>query len=750
MTWGRAVVTELDPIGPTVDEDPVDPDHIAPPNGGFAELANPLVPFGMSLLISPGPEGFLGSTDVHMESKLNDTAFPEAQFLDSECVPWMACGVPIGIYAREILIPADATEVQVYFRFTERNPTRRDEVAQAHLTVNPQTNTWTGTIEWSGRDEGSATIQPNWIGFVDPSENTVSWHFSTDLPPVIPDDARTRLCAKWTGYFDDEAQPGHVEGYVGEPVEGDLRARGYPASFAAYDLRARGPLAQYSASGSLDQEGCTVVPKRALVHRDTNQPSEIDGGAWLHLSLTADLAGTNPNPTTVKYADDSWVTTTLTLNEFDDDAGDWPLDGQWRAPPDEYALAGAGRNHGTTVAAAISHAVKVFAETTVALPMATTSVVVDDGAYAGLRDHRCNPIRDSEGSSSLRVGPGYFKCDPALEAPNKCGTCTSASDTSCVEPPDASECRRPCEHDGDCPGGQFCARGDDVRYGCDGSSCFCAYAGQGSSKFVTMHEFGHVIQSAYAPGVTGGTSYLFDCPQNDPDACSIFGLTTPTNSAGTMLIDPPNMNARCGCPHVRSASNWHCLQSIETTPRAQGEGFAQFFAAKLWNRRDAACVFNYYKEFLDADCKVEDPSGCTPFPGGGTVTLPPVPIQCDRPVKWRNQNECAVDPRAGSTKAEMGTEYDWMTFLYALDGELGFTELMSVFNYACRPEDPAPATGAGCTENVYWLDRVDPATAEYDRGGFLDGAVRKYGMTSAQATAVQRLGNEHGVSEITN
>ena len=90
------------------------------------------------------------------------------------------------------------------------------------------------------------------------------------------------------------------------------------------------------------------------------------------------------------------------------------------------------------------------------------------------------------------------------------------------------------------------------------------------------------------------------------------------------------------------------------------------------------------------------------------------------------------------------------TFLYALDGELGFTELMSVFNYACRPEDPAPATGAGCTENVYWLDRVDPATAEYDRGGFLDGAVRKYGMTSAQATAVQRLGNEHGVSEITN
>lgn len=127
------------------------------------------------------------------------------------------------------------------------------------------------------------------------------------------------------------------------------------------------------------------------------------------------------------------------------------------------------------------------------------------------------------------------------------------------------------------------------------------------------------------------------------------------------LADPTTAEAAlaaCGCSHVELGA-FHCLQSIERISRADSEGFAQFFASLVWNDPSSTeCVFNYYKEFLDegpSSCRVvdaqgnPDPLACRPFAfpdqTAGTVTLPPMSVDCGSAAKWRNQNRCAVDDR---------------------------------------------------------------------------------------------------------
>jgi hypothetical protein len=82
----------------------------------------------------------------------------------------------------------------------------------------------------------------------------------------------------------------------------------------------------------------------------------------------------------------------------------------------------------------------------------------------------------------------------------------------------------------------------------------------------------------------------------------------------------------------RSSNATHCLQSIEKTGAAQREGFAHFFASRVWNEQDGgACTFPYYKEFLETE--------------GGVAVSPPVPIDCAGVRKWRN-NYCSMGPSA--------------------------------------------------------------------------------------------------------
>jgi len=125
----------------------------------------------------------------------------------------------------------------------------------------------------------------------------------------------------------------------------------------------------------------------------------------------------------------------------------------------------------------------------------------------------------------------------------------------------------------------------------------------------------------------------------------------------------------------------------------------------------------------------------------------------------------------------MGTEMDWMTFLYAVQKQVGLNQLLRIYNHACHPElpfdpgTPADARMAQCGSAeslpIAWVDGaiggkrdpvtgepvVDPITNEViglqEHGGFLSGAERRWGLDSPEANAVGGLGLEHGVDENT-
>jgi hypothetical protein len=190
-----------------------------------------------------------------------------------------------------------------------------------------------------------------------------------------------------------------------------------------------------------------------------------------------------------------------------------------------------------------------------------------------------------------------------------------------------------------------------------------------------------------------------------------------TGSAGLgapiELVDPPFVdgeNPRCGCQHVDAANALHCLQSIERSGPAQGEGFAQFYASRGWNTpTEADCTFVYYKEFLDTNCHAN--SVCTPVSAGGTTlqsNLPPVRVDCANPVKWRN-TYCPV-----SEAAEFGTELDWMQFYYSLNTNpqmrFPMSDIFLMYRHACNPPAPGqpptpdPARCAG--QQMLWDERA--------------------------------------------
>ena len=143
--------------------------------------------------------------------------------------------------------------------------------------------------------------------------------------------------------------------------------------------------------------------------------------------------------------------------------------------------------------------------------------------------------------------------------------------------------------------------------------------------------------------------------------------------------------------------------------------------------------------------------------------------------------------RPGRLPSPHGGEHP-QTFLRGVErAGVPFQDIMSVYNHACHPENrhfypdgtslpqcqgtQSPADGCyaptlRCGDNpgyqyqngnpvrprpIYWLDRAasfpGPIPPQYDRGGFLDGARRKWGEGDLRTTAVEALGFDHGVDE---
>lgn len=176
-----------------------------------------------------------------------------------------------------------------------------------------------------------------------------------------------------------------------------------------------------------------------------------------------------------------------------------------------------------------------------------------------------------------------------------------------------------------------------------------------------------------------------------------------------MCADPQGTDAMCRCDHVESANKLHCLQSLERTGAAQGEGFAQFYAAKIFNQRsESDCTFVYYKEFVDQTCRSEECINWTPAAPSQFAQLirsqPPLAVGCADPPRWRN-NFCGV--------ADFGTELDWMAFYWQLHAGPGAGDLFSmgdiygVYTTAC---------GGACNADEPWDDLQDAANTLFGVG----------------------------------
>jgi len=125
--------------------------------------------------------------------------------------------------------------------------------------------------------------------------------------------------------------------------------------------------------------------------------------------------------------------------------------------------------------------------------------------------------------------------------------------------------------------------------------------------------------------------------------------------------------ARCRCDHIPNGTEGHCLQSREHASDAWEEGFAHFYAAKLFNDPVLpTCYVGYYAQVRKY----------FPVFNLEVILQPPVKTSCRDPVKWM-VSECNV-PRDQA----LGTEWDWMTFLWSIHGPLEYgTKRITMADY---------------------------------------------------------------------
>ncbi len=120
---------------------------------------------------------------------------------------------------------------------------------------------------------------------------------------------------------------------------------------------------------------------------------------------------------------------------------------------------------------------------------------------------------------------------------------------------------------------------------------------------------------------------------------------------------------KCGCEHVMSGNRVHCLQSSHGHIGAEGEGFGHLYAARLLNNQGfSTCRFTYYKSVL----VVGNPN---------TILAPPLPINCNVPYSYGASTGWE---RTWCNASERSTEYDWMTFLWSVNGSAPTSERTSL------------------------------------------------------------------------
>ncbi len=180
------------------------------------------------------------------------------------------------------------------------------------------------------------------------------------------------------------------------------------------------------------------------------------------------------------------------------------------------------------------------------------------------------------------------------------------------------------------------------------------------------HELGHMVQSR---GM-GYYAYGYD---------------------NTATVD------QCRCDHYDEdwGNTIHCMQSRHETGGAAMEGFAQMFAARVFNSTTQSnASFNYYKPFLNQ---------------WNDVVPPPLAIDAYNPHQY-------MEYWCPSLNGGEGIELDWLNFFYGISHEAAsnatsISNLFSIYKVACG--DPLALAKCTSSDTVNWSGLVGAALTHY-------------------------------------
>lgn len=648
---------------------------------------------------------------------VNGVAFPQRTF--PGCTNPDACAVPPVHEEFVVSVPSNQPTVPVRLNIFEEDtgPCGGDSQLVLGLDV---------TVDnANGRISGGINTPSGGARFLEPGERCatgtdgfgICWHA---LPSGKP-----RLCSAWNAQFIDSGPNAGFAGVEDFAAGGPDQLQQVPASFARAGYIFTSGGSTFTWIGTLDERGCVpadVVPPGALWRTGTGSPLTVSFALSTEhcFDLTNSDCGPNPadgKPRGARFstrrkedAGPSLLCTAWTENSTLDVPGCHKIVNAfpgWQAgsPPSEIRLVDHRHSETTSLSAVVSQLLSV--------EKAGPSIGIKDALVDGV--------------NGVRVNDGLVQ----IVAKDVC--CFKTDDNGAPNCAPVPECLR----NGDC---DTCA-GSDVQGGGgtpvlirpdDTPPGESLVPGDSFWKYTIAHEIGHVIQRR----AVGRWAIDYDLPPN----------------AGTFRAE-----RKCACDHVRNANTTHCLQSIEEPGFVQQEGYAQFFASRVWNRAsDSDCTFKYYKDFLNNTCMPGVPSDGCQNVDGLVRSLPPIPIDCVTPVRWRN-NQCfdnTVTP--GQAVTDLGIEYDWMGFFYRVNTQdpstsTSMTDLFQIYRVACG--------GNRCTglETIAFeacrkcLNPREPATCTPCDGGVsgLRDAASRYYDTLGQPARFARFaadGDQYGVS----
>lgn len=620
-----------------------------------------------------------------------------------------ACGVPLVYEVYDRTLAPGQTVVPIRIEVSERDTFLcggdDDLILAADLTADAATGTILGGSLQTFDPASSTFLEPGTVR-VESSGFGVDFFAEGASPP--------KVCSSWRAqYVDSGLQAGSASA---EDYLVSAEPENVPASFTRAELIVRdGSTTRFEFRGLLDRDGCIPAdrsPTRAqltatpgLVVRMALQSEacwnpdgdcpvagvgEVVAGARLRVALPPGLiAREDQQPPLSTRVQCAAITRSATAQEPDCEMqrslGGWAADGR---PPARIDIVNTSADEVDRVMGMVSHVLRQE----------------DLGANLGIREALLERRGSTPTPGLITFAPNLVSCFPnpgigiapcgASEDLFACvarAACDTANETNVITlVPD--------------------------RLGPAGERI----VGDTYWKYTMAHELGHAVQERAMGGLSAS-----------------YSVTAPA------FAPPP----KCACDHVTSSNTLHCLQSIEEPNAAHIEGWAQFYASRVWN--DIAqpdCTFKYYKEFASDVCLPGMPAdGCFTLPSGLISNKPPVPVSCIDPVRWRN-TQCFDDTiGSGEAVTRWSTEYDYMGFLYSLDTQGGasrltMNDLFDVFRAVCSGGVCAPFVAT-----VAWDDCVGP-NCQPGVAGLTGGADAAFGADSDQAAQFRRAGSAYGVS----